>query len=95
MESEWHRISEDSVSPLSILEKLQLLKGFLKVWNRESFGSFDLQFEVTTNLLNALEEWDGGVEDLVETRRQLHGNLSKLFNIDLRFGGRNRGSCVG
>ncbi|KAK8696618.1 hypothetical protein V6N13_001750 [Hibiscus sabdariffa] len=34
---------------------------FLKVWNRESFGSVDLQIETTTELLNDLEE--GGMGD--------------------------------
>ncbi|KAK8677347.1 hypothetical protein V6N13_142891 [Hibiscus sabdariffa] len=55
MESEWRRISEEVSMPVSILEKLRRLKGFLKVWNRESFGSVDLQIEVTTDLLNDLE----------------------------------------
>ncbi|KAK8583180.1 hypothetical protein V6N13_021892 [Hibiscus sabdariffa] len=63
MESEWRMISEKVVSPLSIIEKLLLLKVFLKVWNRESYGSVDLQIEVTTDLLNHLEEQDGGVEE--------------------------------
>ncbi|KAK8521814.1 hypothetical protein V6N12_066397 [Hibiscus sabdariffa] len=74
MESEWRMISEKVVSPLSIIEKLLLLKVFLKVWNRESYGSVDLQIEVTTDLLNHLEEQDGGVEErgeLVYTQCQL------------------------
>ncbi|KAK8613482.1 hypothetical protein V6N13_101244 [Hibiscus sabdariffa] len=79
MELEWHRISEEASSPLSTLEKLRLLNGFLKVWNRESFGSVNLQIEVTTDLLNDLEGRDEGVEELHETRRQLQGNLWKLL----------------
>ncbi|KAK8632527.1 hypothetical protein V6N13_072918 [Hibiscus sabdariffa] len=82
MELKYRRISEEAVSPLSILEKLRPLKGFLKVWNCESFGSVDLQIEVTTDLLNDLEERDEGVEDLgelVETQRQLQGNMWKLL----------------
>ncbi|KAL4297466.1 hypothetical protein GQ457_12G006980 [Hibiscus cannabinus] len=34
-------------------------QSFLKVWNQESFGSVDLQIDVTTDLLNDLEERDG------------------------------------
>ncbi|KAK8650232.1 hypothetical protein V6N13_139878 [Hibiscus sabdariffa] len=82
MELEWHRISDEVVSSLSSIEKLRVLKGFLKLWNRESFGSVDLQIEVITDLLNNLEERDGGVEEqgeLVETRRQLQGNLWRLL----------------
>ncbi|KAK8554170.1 hypothetical protein V6N12_031142 [Hibiscus sabdariffa] len=71
MESKWRQISEEASSPLSILEKMRLLKGFLKVWNTESFGSVDLQIEVTTELLNDLEGRDKGVEELIDTRHQL------------------------
>ncbi|KAK8685475.1 hypothetical protein V6N13_041476 [Hibiscus sabdariffa] len=56
MELEWRRISEASDSSFSILDKLRLLKAFLKVWNRESFGTFDLQIEATIDLLNDLDE---------------------------------------
>ncbi|KAK8690845.1 hypothetical protein V6N13_074371 [Hibiscus sabdariffa] len=48
MEKEWCRIGEESDSVLSILDKLHLLKAFLKVWNRKSFGSVDLQIKVMT-----------------------------------------------
>ncbi|KAK8659887.1 hypothetical protein V6N13_030078 [Hibiscus sabdariffa] len=78
MVSDW----EESESALSILDKLRLLKAFLKVWNRESFGTVDLQLEVTTELLNDLEERDEGMEDsnkLVEFRRELQGNLWRLL----------------
>ncbi|KAK8689596.1 hypothetical protein V6N13_088310 [Hibiscus sabdariffa] len=55
MELEWHWSSEEASMPLSILEKLRRLKGFLNMWNREYFDTVDLQIEVTTNLLNDLE----------------------------------------
>ncbi|KAL4378674.1 hypothetical protein GQ457_02G029430 [Hibiscus cannabinus] len=64
MESKWRRIGEAAGSPVNILEKLRRLKSFLKVWNRESFGSVDLQIEVTTDLLNDLDERIGGVEEV-------------------------------
>ncbi|KAK9010998.1 hypothetical protein V6N11_043859 [Hibiscus sabdariffa] len=64
MESEWRRIDEKASMPVTILEKLQRLKSFLKVWNRESFGSVDLQIEVTTDLLNDLDERVGGMEEV-------------------------------
>ncbi|KAL4326071.1 hypothetical protein GQ457_11G031760 [Hibiscus cannabinus] len=79
MESEWRRIGEAACSPVNILEKLRRLKSFLKVWNRESFGSVDLQIEVTTDLLNDLDERIGGVEEVQVTKRQLQGNLWKLL----------------
>ncbi|KAK8652030.1 hypothetical protein V6N13_141600 [Hibiscus sabdariffa] len=79
IESEWRRISSEASSPLPIPEKLRRLKGFLKVWNRESFGSMDLQIEFTTELLNDLEGRDEGTDELLETRRQLEGNLWKLL----------------
>ncbi|KAL4369087.1 hypothetical protein GQ457_05G024400 [Hibiscus cannabinus] len=79
MESEWRRIGEAAGSPVNILEKLRRLKSFLKVWNRESFGSVDLQIEVTTDLLNDLDERIGGVEEVQVTKRQLQGNLWKLL----------------
>ncbi|KAK8622094.1 hypothetical protein V6N13_097720 [Hibiscus sabdariffa] len=82
MESKWCKISEEFVSPLSIIEKLRLLKAFLKVWNHESFGSIELHIEVTMDLLNDLEDWDGGMEEqgeLVDTRCQSQGNLWRLL----------------
>ncbi|KAK8596140.1 hypothetical protein V6N12_064639 [Hibiscus sabdariffa] len=79
MESEWHRISSEASSPIPILEKLQRLKGFLKVWNRESFDSMNLQIEVTMKLLNDLEGRDEGTDELLETRRQFQENLWKLL----------------
>ncbi|KAK9011333.1 hypothetical protein V6N11_044185 [Hibiscus sabdariffa] len=71
MESKWRRIGEEASMPVTILEKLRRLKSFLKVWNRESFGSVDLQIEVTTDLLIDLDERVGGMEEVQETRRQL------------------------
>ncbi|KAK8525053.1 hypothetical protein V6N12_029901 [Hibiscus sabdariffa] len=56
MEAEWHRIKDAAPSPLSFVDKLRSLKVVLKVWNRESFGSVDLQIETTIELLNDLEE---------------------------------------
>ncbi|KAK8691227.1 hypothetical protein V6N13_074745 [Hibiscus sabdariffa] len=79
MESEWCRMSAEAISPIPILEKLQRLKGFLKVWNHESFESVDLQIEVNTELLNDLEGRDEGGDEMLETRRQLQGNLWKLL----------------
>ncbi|KAK8515905.1 hypothetical protein V6N12_016211 [Hibiscus sabdariffa] len=79
MKSKWCRMSAEAVSPLPILEKLGQLKGFLKVWNRESFGSVDLQIVVNTELLNDLEGRDDGGVEMLETRRQLQGNLWKLL----------------
>ncbi|KAK8652759.1 hypothetical protein V6N13_126784 [Hibiscus sabdariffa] len=73
MESKWRRIGEEASMPVTILEKLRRLKSFLKVWNRESFGSVDLQIEVTTDLLIDLDERVGGMEEVQETRRQLQG----------------------
>ncbi|KAK8689590.1 hypothetical protein V6N13_088304 [Hibiscus sabdariffa] len=55
MELEWRWSSEEASMPLSILEKLRRLKGFLNMWNREYFDTVDLQIEVTMNLLNDLE----------------------------------------
>ncbi|KAK8618035.1 hypothetical protein V6N13_115910 [Hibiscus sabdariffa] len=78
MESEWRRISEEFVSHFSIIEKLRLLKVFLELWTHESFGSVKLQIKVTMDLMNDLEDGDRGVEEqgeLVNTRRQLQGNL--------------------
>ncbi|KAK8644373.1 hypothetical protein V6N13_123682 [Hibiscus sabdariffa] len=82
IEKEWFRFGEDSDSAFSILDKLRLMKAFLKVWNSESFCSVDLQIEATTELLNDLEERDESVEDsnkLVESRRELQGNLWRLL----------------
>ncbi|KAK8690692.1 hypothetical protein V6N13_074220 [Hibiscus sabdariffa] len=78
-DSEWRRIRVEASSPLSILEKLRRLKGFLKVWNHKSFGSVDLHIDVTTNLLIDLEGRDEGVEAMLETRRQLQDNLWRLL----------------
>ncbi|KAK8573835.1 hypothetical protein V6N13_096766 [Hibiscus sabdariffa] len=79
METKWCQMSAEAVSLLPILEKLGQLKGFLKVWNRESFGSVDLQIVVNTELLNDLEGRDDGGAEMLETRRQLQGNLWKLI----------------
>ncbi|KAK8704033.1 hypothetical protein V6N13_047668 [Hibiscus sabdariffa] len=56
MGEEWGRITGVVQSPMSIMDKLRLLKSFLKVWNREPFGSVDLQIEVSTKLINDLDE---------------------------------------
>ncbi|KAK8595379.1 hypothetical protein V6N13_016752 [Hibiscus sabdariffa] len=82
MGAEWRRISEEAHSPVSFMDKLRSLKFFLKVWNRVSFGSVDLQIETTKELLNDLDEQGGlrmASEDLAMTRRQLHGNLWRLL----------------
>ncbi|KAK8510384.1 hypothetical protein V6N11_082433 [Hibiscus sabdariffa] len=52
---------------------------FLKVWNRESFGSVDLQIEVNTELLNDLEGRGEGGDGLLNTRLNLQGNIWKLL----------------
>ncbi|KAK8477037.1 hypothetical protein V6N12_057984 [Hibiscus sabdariffa] len=73
------RITDSAPSPLSFVEKLRSLKAFLKVWNRESFGSVDLQFETTTELLNDLEEGgtgDGSLEEFEASTRQLQGTFA-------------------
>ncbi|KAK8513097.1 hypothetical protein V6N12_037589 [Hibiscus sabdariffa] len=55
MELEWKcRLS--GVVLVSFVNKLHALKVYLKVWNRETFGSVDLQIEVVSGLLNALDE---------------------------------------
>ncbi|KAK8682807.1 hypothetical protein V6N13_055180 [Hibiscus sabdariffa] len=74
MESEWHRISEEASTSLSILEKLRRLKGFLKVWTRESFGSVDLQIE-------------GNLWKLLKCRSSIW--RQKLWVLWLREGDRN------
>ncbi|KAK8697697.1 hypothetical protein V6N13_113836 [Hibiscus sabdariffa] len=56
MGKEWDRISSMVMSSILIMDKLRSLKSFLKVWNRESFGSVDLQIEVSTELINDLDE---------------------------------------
>ncbi|KAK8595392.1 hypothetical protein V6N13_016765 [Hibiscus sabdariffa] len=80
--AEWSCISEEARSPVSSMDKLRSLKSFLKVWNRVSFGSVDLQIETTKELLNDLDEQGGlcmAPEDLAMTRCQLHGNLWRLL----------------
>ncbi|KAK9020302.1 hypothetical protein V6N11_054791 [Hibiscus sabdariffa] len=75
-------ISSSAQSSISVVEKFRSLKSFLKVWNQESFGSVDLQIEVSTELLNDLDEQGGRhmePEVLVATRRQLQGNLWRLL----------------
>ncbi|KAK8644374.1 hypothetical protein V6N13_123683 [Hibiscus sabdariffa] len=60
IEKEWFRFGEESDSALLILDKLRLMKSFLKVWNKR----------------------DESVEDsnkLVESRRELQGNLWRLL----------------
>ncbi|KAK8701323.1 hypothetical protein V6N13_019711 [Hibiscus sabdariffa] len=82
MKTEWRRIGEVSDATLSILDKLRLLKAFLKVWNQKLFGSVDLQIEATTDLLNDLEERDECMDDstvLVDSMRELQGNLWRLL----------------
>ncbi|KAK8685347.1 hypothetical protein V6N13_041350 [Hibiscus sabdariffa] len=78
MEAEWNRITNSASTPLSFVDKLRSLKAFLKVWNRESFGSVYLQIETTTELLNNLEEGgmgDCSQEEFEASRRQLQVNL--------------------
>ncbi|KAK8525322.1 hypothetical protein V6N12_014017 [Hibiscus sabdariffa] len=79
MESEWCRIGEEASMPVTILEKLRQLKSFLKVWNRESFRSVDLQIEVTTDLLNDLDERVGAWKRF----RKLSDNYKADFGWDL------------
>ncbi|KAK8624586.1 hypothetical protein V6N13_089478 [Hibiscus sabdariffa] len=82
MGAEWRRISEEALSPVSFIDKLRPLKCFLKVWNQVSFGSVDLQIEMTKELLNDFDEQGGlrmAPEDLAMTWRQLHGNLWRLL----------------
>ncbi|KAK8595382.1 hypothetical protein V6N13_016755 [Hibiscus sabdariffa] len=82
MGAEWRRISEEAHSPVSFMDKLRSLKSFLKVWNRVSFGSVDLQIVMTEELLKDLDEQGDlrmAPEDLAMTRRQLHGNLWRLL----------------
>ncbi|KAK8998548.1 hypothetical protein V6N11_083935 [Hibiscus sabdariffa] len=72
------RITDSAPSPLSFVEKLRSLKVFLKVWNRESFGSVDLQIETTAEFLNDLEDGgmgDRSLEEFEASRHQLQGNL--------------------
>ncbi|KAK8639912.1 hypothetical protein V6N13_138278 [Hibiscus sabdariffa] len=78
MEAEWCQITDSAPSPLSFVEKLRSLKVFLKVWNRESFGSVDLQIETTAEFLNDLEDGgmgDRSLEEFEASRHQLQGNL--------------------
>ncbi|KAK8557956.1 hypothetical protein V6N13_008780 [Hibiscus sabdariffa] len=82
MEAEWHRITDLALSALSFVDKLRSPKVFLKVWNRESFGSVDLQIETTTYLLNDLEEGGMGEcspKEFEASRCQLQGNLWRLL----------------
>ncbi|KAK8708446.1 hypothetical protein V6N13_059486 [Hibiscus sabdariffa] len=82
MEAEWHRITDSAQTPLPFVDKLRSMKAFLKVWNRESFGSVDLQIETTTELLNDFEEGgmgDVGPEEFEGSRCKLQGNLLRLL----------------
>ncbi|KAK8713372.1 hypothetical protein V6N13_148592 [Hibiscus sabdariffa] len=82
MGKERDRISSMAKSSISIMDKLQSLKPFLKIWNRESFVSVDLQIEVSTELINYLDERRGlamNPRELVEMRRPFQGNLWRLL----------------
>ncbi|KAK8582297.1 hypothetical protein V6N13_032053 [Hibiscus sabdariffa] len=82
MGAEWRRILEEAHSHVSFMDKLRSLKSFPKVWNQASFGSVDLQIEMSKELLNDLDEQGDlrmAPKDLAMTRRQLHGNLWRLL----------------
>ncbi|KAK8576427.1 hypothetical protein V6N13_032349 [Hibiscus sabdariffa] len=81
MELEWKcRLS--GVVLVSFVNKLHALKVYLKVWNRETFGSVDLQIEVVSGLLNALDERgmaEVSIEVATEEWRKLQGQLWHLL----------------
>ncbi|KAK8595280.1 hypothetical protein V6N13_123160 [Hibiscus sabdariffa] len=93
MESEWCRIGEEASMPVTILEKLRQLKSFLKVWNRESFRSVDLQIEVTTDLLNDLDERVGAWKRFRKLSDNYKVICGSFLNIVRRYGDRNHGFC--
>lgn len=67
-----------------IKEKLKLLKGSLRGWNKEVFGKVDLNIDSHVGYLNSLdnvlsEGWDGGV---VVNQREVSASLWKEIHVN-------------
>ncbi|CAK8579097.1 unnamed protein product [Lathyrus sativus] len=73
VELEWKQIYVEGRSDFIVKEKLKMLKGSLKKWNKENYGWIDLKVDELMDLINELDlnlfSVDGnGEEDMVQKR---------------------------
>ncbi|XP_058767495.1 uncharacterized protein LOC131641210 [Vicia villosa] len=69
-----------------LYEKLKILRGKLRVWNREVFGWIDLKVEEEVDKMNELDRLmvdnlGGDIEDLVVERREVGKDIRHSLNV--------------